>query len=168
MDRVRASIGALPEALLADPIAFLMAEHARQRVLLGHLERLARSQAGPAHGAIAGALVAWLACELPMHLADEGASVFPRLGTEAAEPLSAIRRDAAALDAARLRLRADLAQIATGGRVDAGLPDSVAAFVTLYRRRVAQEEGALFPLARRTLDGADRAAVAREMTERRQ
>jgi len=167
MDRVRASIGELPEALLADPITFLMAEHARQRVLLGHLERLARSSCGPARVAIARALAAWIASELPMHLADEGASIFPRLGPEAAQPLSAIARDAAALDAARLRLCAELAHVVARHRVDDGLAACVTTFVTLYRRRVAEEEAMLFPLARRILDHANRAAVEREMAERR-
>lgn len=167
MERVRVSIGALPEALLADPIAFLLAEHARQRVLLGHLERLARRPGGPARGAIARALAAWLACELPLHLTDEGVSVFPRLGPEAAQPLSAIQREAVALDAARLSLRADLSRIATGHRADTGFAARVADFAALYRWRVAEEEGVLFPLARRVLDRAGCAAVAHEMTQRR-
>lgn len=167
MERAKVSIGELPRALLADPVAFLLAEHARQRVLLGHLDRLARLPGGPARGAIARAVAAWLACELPMHIADECISVFPRLGSEAAGPLSVIAREAAALDAARLRLRCALAGIAMNQRRDAGLPDCIADFVTLYRRRVAAEESALFPLARRMLGGEDRAAVAREMNERR-
>ncbi len=42
----KARIEALPEALLAEPLDFLIAEHARQRALLGHVERLARQSRG--------------------------------------------------------------------------------------------------------------------------
>ena len=47
MDAVEAEVGGLGSDLLADPCAFLAAEHGRQRALLGHLERLARRTGPP-------------------------------------------------------------------------------------------------------------------------
>ena len=167
MEGGEARIESLAADLLADPLAFLSAEHARQRVLLGHLERLARQSAGPAQMAIARALAAWFACELPLHLTDERMSVYPRLGPDAAGALSGLLGQADRLEETRIRLRADLARISTGHRPETGFADRAEAFAAAYRRRMAEEEAVLLPAARASLGGAARAAIAREMAERR-
>jgi hemerythrin-like domain-containing protein len=164
----RVRVGALPEALLADPIAFLAAEHGRQRVLLGHLERLARQPASPARGAIARALAAWFACELPLHRADEETSLYPRLGPEVAPALALVRAEEAALDAVRRALRSDLAHMATGHRPAPGFAERATRFAAAYRRCMAEEEEGVFPVAQATLGAACRATIAREMAARRQ
>lgn len=160
-----AQVGGLDPGLLADPLAFLAAEHARQRALLGHLERLAGDRAGP-RMAIARALAAWLACELPLHLRDEEDSLYPRLGAAAAatRDLIAQNRDSSSL---RSRLRADLGLIAAGHRPPEGFAAAVRDFVAAYRRHLATEEHEVMPAAARTLDGHDRAVIAREMLARR-
>lgn len=162
-----ARIGALDETLLRDPLAFLSAEHARQRALLGHLERLARQPSGPAQGPIARALAAWFACELPLHVADEEDSVYPRLGAEVAQRYRELARCVATAPEARAKLRAALAAIATGHLPEAGFAEAALAFVAAYRHHLTIEEEEIMPLARRRLRGAVCSAIAREMAARR-
>jgi hemerythrin-like domain-containing protein len=162
-----ARIGMLDETLLRDPLAFLSAEHARQRALLGHLERLARQPGGPAHGPIARALAAWFACELPLHVADEEDSVYPRLGVQAARRYRDLTRCPATAPEARATLRAALAAIATGHPPADGFAETALAFVAAYRRHLTIEEEEIMPLARRSLRGAVCSAIAREMAARR-
>lgn len=167
MEGGEARIEVLQANPLEDPLAFLVAEHARQRALLGHLERLARHSAGRAHAPIARALAAWLACELPLHLADETCSVFPRLGGEASGLLAELTTQRDALEALRPALRADLARIATGRHAAADFAARAADFAARYRRILATEEARLLPLAQRSLTPAACAAIAREMSGRR-
>lgn len=167
MEGGHAEVGALQESLLADPLAFLAAEHARQRALLSHLERLARHTSGPAHGAIARAVAAWLACELPLHLADESASLYPRLVAAAGPLIVALDMQRAALEETRKALRLDLARLATGHRASASFAERALAFAQSYRQRLASEQADLIPLAERVLTRAARNAIAREMAARR-
>lgn len=167
MDGGEARIEPLQATLLEDPLAFLSAERARQRALLGHLERIARHAAGRAHGAIARALVTWLAIELPLHLIDEEASVHARLGAGAAGLLAGWRALAREVDAGRGALRDQLAAIAGGHKADEGFARAALEFGARYRRLLEIEEAELLPLARRALSSGDRAAIAREMSARR-
>jgi len=161
-----ALFGALDPGLLADPLAFLAAEHARQRALLGHLERLAGNRTG-SRIAIARALAAWLACELPLHLRDEEESLYPRLEGSARSATRALMEENQATAALRSELRVDLAQIATGHRPSELFAAAVRDFVAGYRRHLAVEEQEVMPAAGRRLSGADRAAMAHEMAARR-
>ncbi|WP_198374601.1 hemerythrin domain-containing protein [Neoroseomonas rubea] len=162
-----ALFGSLDPALLADPLGFLSAEHARQRALLGHLERFARNPARPGRVAMARALAAWLAKDLPLHLRDEEESLFPRLpdgiaalvGTLAAEGRAAARQCA--------MLQADLLAIARGQPVPARFLPAALHFAAAYRRHLAVEEADLLPAARRSLNTTERDAIAREMAARR-
>lgn len=167
MDAVEAEFGGLGSDLLADPCAFLAAEHGRQRALLGHLERLARHAHGAAQPAIAKALVAWLACELPLHLTDEADSLMPRLA--AAAPALVVRLEAEdlALRELRQKVRDALAPIATGHVAPEGFAATALAFAQLYRQRLAAEEAEVLPTARRVLDAAAFDAIAAEMRQRR-
>lgn len=167
MDAVEAEFGGLGSDLLADPFAFLLAEHGRQRALLGHLERLARRAHGPAQPAIARALIAWLACELPLHLTDEADSLMPRLASAA--PALKLRLEAAdlALRELRRKVRDALAPIAAGHAPAEDFAATVLAFVQLYRQRLAAEEAEILPIARRVLDAAACHAIAVEMRQRR-
>lgn len=161
-----AQFGALDPGLLTDPLAFLSAEHARQRALLGHLERLAGNRTG-SRIAIARALAAWLACELPMHLQDEEESLYPRLGDAARAATRSLVSESVATAALRDQLRADLAHIATGHRPSERFAGAAREFVAAYRRRLAREELDVMPAACRNLSIADRAGIAREMAARR-
>jgi hemerythrin-like domain-containing protein len=167
MDAIEAEVGGLGSDLLADPCAFLAAEHSRQRALLGHLERLARGAQGAAKPAIAKALVAWLACELPLHLTDEADSLMPRLA--AATPALVVRLGAEdlALRDLRQKLRDAVAPIAAGHAAPDGFAATALAFAQLYRQRLATEEAEVLPIARRVLDAAAWDAIATEMRQRR-
>lgn len=167
MEGREALFGAVDPGLLSDPLGFLAAEHARQRALLGHLERLARNPAGPAHVAMARALAAWLACELPMHLRDEEESLYPRLPPDAAPVMRSLTEAHAMSEPARALLRAGLARIATGHRPGADFAEAALGFAADYRRRLALEEAELMPAAQRSLSGSACLAIAREMAARR-
>lgn len=158
--------GALDPGLLSDPLAFLSAEHARQRALLGHLERLAGDRTG-SRIAIARALAAWLACELPLHLRDEEDSLYPRLGGAARAATRGLVEENRVTAALRSELRADLAEIAAGHRASERFAAAAQEFVTGYRRHLAIEELKVMPRAGRDLSSTDRAVIAREMMARR-
>jgi hypothetical protein len=162
-----ALFGGISADLLADPLAFLSAEHARQRALIGHLARLARQPGAPGHGAIARALAAWFACELPLHLRDEAESLHPRLAAFAPALVADLAAAGAALDARRPKLRAALAALATGHRAPAAFRDDALGFAGSYRQHLAREEAELMPLARERLGALDCAAIATEMAARR-
>ncbi|PWS35875.1 hypothetical protein DFH01_20110 [Falsiroseomonas bella] len=167
MGAVEAEFGGLGPDLLADPVAFLLAEHGRQRALLGHLERLARRTQGSARPAIARALVAWLACELPLHLRDEADSLLPRMAAAAPALMVRLQAEDLALRALRRKLRDALAPIAAGHAPPKDFAATVLAFAQLYRRRLATEEAEVLPTARRVLDDAACDAIAAEMRQRR-
>jgi hemerythrin-like domain-containing protein len=166
MDGREAQFGPLDPGLLADPLAFLSAEHARQRALLGHLERLAGNRTG-SRIAIARALAAWLACELPLHLRDEEESLYPRIASNATAATRSLMEENHAMAALRSAVRLDLAQIATGHRPSGGFAADALEFVALYRRHLDLEEHLVMPIATRLLGTADRAGMAREMVARR-
>jgi hemerythrin-like domain-containing protein len=165
MEGREAQFGTLDPGLLADPLAFLAAEHARQRALLGHLERLAGNRTG-SRVAIARALAAWLACELPLHLRDEEESLYPRIGAACAA-LPVLSEENRMTTALRAELRADLAQIAAGHRPSGRFAAAAADFVAGYRRHLALEEREVMPAAGRALSSRDREVIHREMVARR-
>jgi hemerythrin-like domain-containing protein len=166
MEGGEAQIGGLDPALLADPLAFLAAEHARQRALLGHLERLASHRTG-SRVAIARALAAWFACELPLHLRDEEESLYPRIAGSEITAMQTLVEENRATAALRTALRADLAHIAAGHRPSDRFAHAALEFVAFYRRHLAVEELQVMPAATSRLGSTDRAGVAREMAERR-
>lgn len=161
-------IAPLTQALLADPIAFLLAEHARQLALLGHLERLARAPAARGARVMAGVLLRWMEEDLPMHIADEEGSLHPRLRPHDAGGALVLlaadhRRDAAMVAACLPGLRA----IAAGRPAPPGFEAGVAGFLRLHRRHLEAEDRTVMPLARAVIDGDALRAMAHEMAARR-
>lgn len=167
MDPAEAAFGGLGSDLLADPCAFLAAEHGRQRALLGHLERLARRAHGAAQPAIAKALLGWLDRELPLHLSDETDSLMPRLAAAAPALVMRLAAEALALRDLRHKVREALAPIAAGHAAPDGFAATAQAFADLYRQRLATEAAEVLPTARRELDATALAAIASEMRQRR-
>lgn len=166
MEGGEAEFGRVDPGLLADPLAFLAAEHARQRALLGHLARLAGNRTG-SRIAIARALAAWLACELPLHLKDEEESLYPRIEGSVISATRGLVEESRATAALRSALRSDLAHIAAGHRPSDRFAAAALDFGAWYRRHLAVEELLLMPTATRILGSADRAGIAREMAARR-
>jgi hemerythrin-like domain-containing protein len=161
-------IAPLTRALMADPIAFLQAEHARQLALLGHLERLARAPAARGARVMAGVLLRWLEEDLPMHVADEEASLHPRLRPHDAGGALALlaaehRRDAGLVAACLPGLRA----IAAGRPAGTGFEAGVAAFLRLHRQHLHAEDRTIMPLARVVIDRDGLHGMATEMAARR-
>lgn len=167
MGTVEVEVGALGPDLLADPCAFLLAEHGRHRALLGHLDRLARRPHGPARSAVARALAAWLACELPLHLADEAESLMPRLAEAVPALTHRLAAEDASLDAQRQALREALAPVALCQPAGAEFAATALAFAAQYRQRLALEEAEVLPIARRVLDASRCQSIAAEMRRRR-
>jgi hemerythrin-like domain-containing protein len=166
MERGEARFGRLGPELLADPLAFLAAEHARQRALLGHLDRLAGNRTG-SRVAIARALAAWFACELPLHLRDEEDSLYPRIARSRIRAMDDLIEANRATAALRSALRMELAHIAAGHRPSHDFAASALEFVDWYRRHLAIEDEQVMPTATRLLRSAQRAGIAREMAARR-
>ena len=161
-------VAPLTPALLADPIAFLSAEHARQMALLAHLDRLARAPAARGARVMAAVLLRWMAEDLPLNRDDEAASLHPRLRPhDAAGMLARLaeteRRDAEQGEACLPGLRA----IAAGRRAEDDFPAQAAAFAQLHRARLDFVERRLMPLARRVIAGDALRALATEMAARR-
>ncbi len=163
-----ADVAPLQAALLDDPLDFLSAEHARQTVLLGHLERVARDPQGRTARELAAALLRWVTEELPLHVADEERSLYPRLARFDTEGMLARlcedhRRDhaLAALVGAGLR------RLSAGRAPGPGFAGEALKFVANHRAHLALEEARLAPLARRGLMPEEVAALAAEMSARR-
>jgi iron-sulfur cluster repair protein YtfE (RIC family) len=161
-------VAPLASGLLADPVAFLSAEHARQMALLGHLDRLVRAPMARGARMMAQVLLRWLTEELPVHIADEERSLYPRLrphdtaGT--IHRLSGEHRRDARLVAEVVR---GLRDLAVGGHVGRAFLSAAADFVRGHRQHLELEEAAVAPLARAVLDADAMAALALEMAERR-
>ena len=163
-----AVVSPLHPSLLADPVAFLSAEHGRQTVLLAHLERVARDRLSRGARSLAQALIVWLTQELPVHICDEERSLYPRL--RALDTGGLLER----LQTDHLQERRTIAAVVEGlravaeGRVPAaGFADAACAFVEGHRRHLKIEEESVMPLARRVLTAASRAMLAEEMAHRR-
>jgi hemerythrin-like domain-containing protein len=160
-------VAPLRAALLQDPLAFLSAEHRRQLALLAHLERLARAPRARGARVMAAALLRWLTEELPLHIADEEHSLYPRLrhyDAAVVERLSAERlRNARLAEGAAQGLRA----VAGGGDGGEEVLRDAAAFARAHRHRLELEEATAMALSRRMLTAAEQADLAGEMARRR-
>jgi hemerythrin-like domain-containing protein len=161
-------VAPLTHALLADPIAFLAAEHTRQMALIGHLERLAKAPAARGARVMAGVLLRWLTEELPVHIADEERSLYPRLSPHDASGTVARlsaghRRDAGLVATCLPGLRA----LYAGERAQEGFQTSAAELARLHRQQLELEDRIVMPLARAVIAGKALRALATEMAARR-
>ncbi len=168
MPEAPAHVAPLQAALLDDPLAFLSAEHARQTVLLGHLERVARAPLARASRVLAVMLLGWLTVELPMHVADEEGSLYPRLlGLDTAGVLKRLQAQHLGNQAVVPAVTAGLRRVAEGQQPEAGFATAALAFAIGHRQHLALEEASVMPLARRVLAAETLAMLADEMARRR-
>ncbi len=163
-----------PAAGFDEPFEMLAACHERVERMLVLLERLAAHVA--ANGTDAAAAQAardvmrYFDQAGPAHHEDEERHVFPPL---LADPTvaGAVRR----LQAEHLQMEAQWPGVRTDlvavERAAGALPEGAharwATYAALYRRHILDEDGLVYPAARRTLDAATQAAMGEEMARRR-
>lgn len=148
-----------------DPFAQLLRSHRRLEERLAELEgaadRLARGEDAEARRVIAEVL-GWLGRAIKRHEEDEERSLFPRLAGDAtlAPLIARLTDEHRAQDALA-------AQLAAGGPAVA-VAETARRLARSYAAHVALEETALFPACRARLSPADLAAIAAEMSARRE
>lgn len=166
---------AIPESLLAEPLDYLLADHFRQRSVLGQMLSLAAGR--PDWEEQADAAVAFLKTALPHHYDDEEASLFPRLrqrslpedGLESL--LTRLHSEHIEGSALAKWLAEELSACLAESRPPAASKDVTTAlegFVQLERLHLALENAVLIPLARIRLTPDDLHVMSREMRARRQ
>jgi len=172
---VPAAEPALDAADLADPLAFLYAEHGRIRIACQALLRLTETPAPVNRAEAAADLLAFVAVVLPRHVADEEEGLFPLLAARArAEDrldgvLTLLRAEHREDVELGRPLRATLERIAEHRPVrDAPLFRAyVHAFAALQRRHHMLENDTVLPLAFERLSAADMATLAHGIAARR-
>ena len=159
----------------ADPIGFIYTEHERIRSQWDALLLLADAPDAAAAAGIARALVDFLADDLPKHVADEEADMFPLLEARAL-PDDGIRPVLALLRAEHredVELGGPLARPLEAIAAGAQLPEPelfrayARAVVTLQRRHHLLENNVVLPLAFDRFDDADMADLGRRFAARR-
>ncbi len=165
----------------SEPLALLSDCHRRIEMFLGSLVRVGAIIDQPlgddAHAALASAL-SYFREAAPKHTADEEQSLFPRL-RHVAHP--EVRETLAKLDALEQEhrradhLHAEVDGLGRQALEHGSLPfsqaelfrESVAELASIYKEHIGIEDNLVFPLAGRTLDRNEKAAIAAEMAARR-
>lgn len=162
-----------PTWMLADPLAYILADHGRQRSACAALDAFA--SAGQLCAATADTVRAFLAHDVPLHFADEEEDLFPAIR------LRALREDAIepiliGLIADHQACRAQLGEIVTALTRDCcdeplHLEPCIGAIMRAYsmteQRHLAVENGIVIPIAQRRLKAADLAIMSCHMRARR-
>lgn len=171
-DRIAPDLQPLPDALLADPLAYISAEHSRHRLVCSALGRFASALA--IEKDIVGKIVVFLLEDLPIHYRDEDEDLFPllRLRGKAADNLGPILSRLAEEHQASLRSSATIAKLLArrldaNDRVSRRVADLMLAYASEERRHLAIENGIVMVIARKRLNGSDLAALSRGMRARR-
>lgn len=173
-------IGAIAHKF-TDPTGLLSDCHRRVESFLGILEKAAATIDRRPTKEMARALESslhYFQQAAPKHTADEEESLFPRL-----RQISDPEASAAFLKLDQLEdehrwaapLHHTVEQLGrrylSGGALSASevveFRDSVADLAAMYKRHIAVEDEWIFPLALRYLTGTEKAAIAKEMAERR-
>ena len=164
----------IPQALMAEPLTWLFAEHYRHRQFCALIERIAASDV-VLRDEIAEVL-AFLRHDLPLHIVDEEDDLFPLLRRRcqpddeldrALGSLSADHRD----DIEAVAQLADLLDEAlqqdhAPGRTPAA-QRQLHAFVARERSHIALENAVVLPIARLRLTTEDLELFSRRMAARR-
>jgi iron-sulfur cluster repair protein YtfE (RIC family) len=167
-------VDAVPAGLLDDPLAYLFAEHWRQRQFCRALEDIAgMPSVAPA---LLRRMARFLAEDWALHLADEEEDLFHLL-RECAASEDEISRVLGVLsadhDGDRLRVRAvrvgleQAAQAGVGPAAVPGLSDTITLFVSHMMRHIALENAIVLPIARLRLTPLHQARLADAMRARR-
>lgn len=170
----RQFLDALPGGLLGRPLAYIQADHLRQRVLCHLMEQLAEdphTEAG-----LAREVASHLAHDMRLHVIDEEEDLFPLLRRRAPDDaeLATLLGRLAADHQADQRLAGEIAaglEAWQPGRAPSGLPRALREALRLFagnqRRHLALENARVLPLARRCLDAEDLRNLSLRMAARR-
>lgn len=163
--------GPLPENLLRQPIDYLQAEHLRQRRFCGLLDRILADPEGAEAASLAETALAFLAVELPRHLADEEDFLSRLLAScapdDRIEGLIALLREEQAQDD-RLRARTEAVLSSLDDReLSHASAATLAVFAEVKRRHIHWVKELLLPLARARLGAEALNALGRDMAARR-
>lgn len=162
----------LDPALLARPLAYILADHHRQRGLCSALEAL--SEQSPPDAKLLTQVLHHLEAEMARHRADEEEDLFPLLRARARD--EDIERVLALLTREHRQDEIDTRIIGEGlvevrERGDAGLDldlcERIRLFVRRQRRHLAVENAIVMPLAEARLGAADLRLIAENMARRR-
>lgn len=162
----------LDPALLARPLAYILADHHRQRGLCSALEAL--SEQSPPDAKLLTQVLHHLETEMARHRADEEEDLFPLLRARARD--EDIERVLALLTREHRQDEIDTRIIGEGlvevrERGDAGLDldlcERIRLFVRRQRRHLAVENAIVMPLAEARLGAADLRLIAGNMARRR-
>jgi hemerythrin-like domain-containing protein len=163
-----------PEAFRA-PIDLIAADHERQLVVCGVMERLVHN---PRHGAqrrVIEAVRTYLARDLPLHVADEEEDLFPLLRRRcpSGDRIDEIFDILCGEHDADARLNNDVSEdleALIGGRAlgdPARFLINLFAFSQTQRRHLAWENAVILPRARAYLTATDTLELGRRMARRR-
>ena len=163
----------LDAALLSDPLAFLLAEHERQRVVLHHLDWLAKAPPGPARQRVARLVLRFLEQELTDHINDEIEDFLPLL-SQRLPPAAEGRRIVTLVEVEHARdeplARETLSQLRGffgPGAAAEPTRSALRLFAETQRRHIQLENALLIPLASDHLTADDLAALAARFRQRR-
>jgi hemerythrin-like domain-containing protein len=158
-----------------DPLAFLYAEHYRNRVICNTLDAASLPLERSLSIRELEAIVDFYTIDRPFHIADEEDSLFPLL-RKRCRPSDNLPEILAQLEAEH-RSDQDLVETVLDGFVmlmqhrTVANPDMLVsrsrAMADFQRRHLAWENGVVMPLAKRRLTKADLVDLARAMAERR-
>jgi hemerythrin-like domain-containing protein len=173
------NIGEPPRGSLDRPLQMLRDCHRRIERFLEVLRRVGEDRRGgpldDAYRADLAAALDYFAHAAPRHVDDEEGSLFPRLrahaAPEAAARLGALESDHEAVEADHAAVEALGHRWLAQGTLPAADAErfvaATAALQAVYARHIAEEDGAIFPLAEALLSPDDLAAIGREMAARR-
>jgi hemerythrin-like domain-containing protein len=161
-------IGA-PAATVDSPLEHLTACHRRIEQRLDTLVNAAGHVETDREGALAAIAnsLRFLDTSGVLHTEDEEASLFPRLRQNLSAAETALLDTLEAQHTEAEGIYAELKQLVSAAEFGAEYRDCATRLRDLYRDHIRAEDETLLPIARRSLDDAGTAEIAREMRDRR-
>lgn len=168
----------VPQDLLATPLEYIAADHARQRCVCAYLKVMAAERA--VARADAEAVVGFMTLDLPRHHEDEDADLFPAMRRRALPDdaldaiLNRLAHDHASIDelaavvVTELTGHSDASERSPNAIViDPAGSAAMDAYAASMMKHLSVENGIVLVLARKRLTASDLATMSRNMTARR-
>ena len=165
----------IPDNLLRDPVAFLIADHVRQQKICNALDLLAADSMSDGFHETAAAIADYLSEDFPLHIQDEETDLFESLRVaccfkeDVVSLIDCLTHDHVADLSLAAGIVADLRKLAVHGR-EADVPHFArlaGAFSATERRHLDLEEKVLLPLAQHRIPAEELERVGRAMARRR-